>query len=228
MMSMQRASVLFPLLLALACLPAHAETDEDGRLWINLSAQGEVSGNWGWYFEVQPRWREEGEQFDQLLVRPAISYRLDQRSSLWLGYGRVVSHPAAGGTVDEDRLWQQLLHQFSPWHGVTLSSRTRLEQRWVESGEETGYRLRQMLRATHPLPGVENASVVLWDEVFLNANDTDWGARSGFDQNRFFAGLGYAFTPHAKAEAGYLNQYVNTAATDRMHHVLSVAVNYKF
>ena len=103
---MQRTHCTVLLLLAIACLPAHAETEEDGRLWLNLSAQGEISGNWGWYFEVQPRWREEGEQFDQLLVRPAISYRLDQRSSLWLGYGRVVSHPVAGDTVDEDRLWQ--------------------------------------------------------------------------------------------------------------------------
>jgi hypothetical protein len=228
MMGMQRIYCILFLLLAIACLPAHAETDEDGRLWLNLSAQGDISGNWGWYFEVQPRWREEGEQFDQLLVRPAISYRLDQRSSLWLGYGRVVSHPMAGGTVDEDRLWQQLLHQFDSWHGVTLSSRTRLEQRRMEIGDETGHRLRQMLRAMHPLPGVENASVVLWDEVFFNTNDTDWGARSGFDQNRFFAGLAYVFSSHAKAEAGYLNQYVNTAATDRMHHVLSMTVNYKF
>jgi len=224
---MLRFSVL-GLLLAILPSPAYAETDEDGRFWLNLTAQGDIAENWGWYFELQPRWREEGDRFEQLIVRPALSYRLDARSSFWLGYGRVVSHPATGGTVNEDRLWQQFLHQFESWRGVTLSSRTRLEERWVETGDEAGYRLRQMLRATHPLPGIEKATLVLWDELFLNANDTDWGARDGFDQNRFFAGAGYAFSAQAKAEAGYLNQYVNTTKTDRMHHVLSVSVNYKF
>lgn len=216
--------------MALAVLPlaAVAATEEDGRLWLNVTAQGKLADAWGWALEVQPRWREEGEEFDQLLVRPAVSYQLSDRSSVWLGYGHISSHPASGGVVYENRLWQQFLHQFAPWNGYTLSSRTRLEERRPEGGDETGYRLRQMLRAMHPLAAVEGAGLVFWDELFINANDTDWGARSGFDQNRAFAGASYVFSKQGRVEIGYLNQYVRLAGNDRVNHVLSTSLMLNF
>lgn len=222
----------FPALLVCiaTALPfkAVADTEDDGRLWLNVMAQGRLSDAWNWSLEVQPRWREEGEEFDQLLVRPAVGYNLSERSSVWLGYGHVSSHPARGDTVEENRLWQQFLHRFEPWCGYTFTSRTRLEERRLEGGDETGYRLRQMLRATHPLGPVAGASLVFWDELFINANDTDWGARSGFDQNRAFAGASYVFSQQDRLEIGYLNQYVKVSGNDRMNHVLSTSLILNF
>ena len=63
---------------------------------------------------------------------------------------------------------------------------------------------------------------MVWDEMFVNLVSTDWGARQGLDQNRGFSGIGYRWTPQILTEVGYLNQFINTANTDRMNHILSL------
>ncbi|NIO04570.1 MAG: DUF2490 domain-containing protein [Proteobacteria bacterium] len=70
-----------------------------------------------------------------------------------------------------------------------------------------------------------------YDEVFLNLNSTDWGADSGFDQNRVFAGFGWHFGPsrHIRAAIGYLNQFVHkTSADDEINHILSINLLLNF
>ena len=68
---------------------------------------------------------------------------------------------------------------------------------------------------------------VLWDELFIHLNDTDWGAESGFDQNRVFVGLGLKCDPKSgwRTEVGYLNQTINNpSGDDRSHHILAINV----
>ncbi len=208
---------------------ASAETDEDGRFWLNVNAQGAMSNqSFGWYMEVQPRWREEGEAFDTLIIRPAIFYKLSDSSSLWLGYGNVQTHPAGQSIKTEHRLWQQYLHNFEPMNGIKLQSRTRFEQRRLEQASDTGYKLRQMLRATKTLEDAPSIYLAAWDEFFVYLNDTDWGAKQGFDQNRLFLGLGAKLNPTLVLEVGYLNQYVNTQQTNAMNHVLSTTLTLNF
>ncbi|MEK7349240.1 MAG: DUF2490 domain-containing protein, partial [Nitrospirota bacterium] len=112
------------------------------------------------------------------------------------------------------------------WSGPTplgaFTSRTRLEQRWVDIGDDTGSRFRQLFRFNWPFSFHPAASLVAWDEVFIHLNRTDWGARQGLDQNRGFAGIGYRWQPHILTEIGYLNQYVNLRNTDLMNHILSL------
>ena len=60
-------------LLALISCGAHADTEEDGRFWLNINAKGSLPiEGLNWYAEVQPRWRDEGANFDQLIIRPEI------------------------------------------------------------------------------------------------------------------------------------------------------------
>ena len=61
-------------------------------------------------------------------------------------------------------------------------------------------------------------------------NSTPTGGQAGFDQNRFFAGLGWSFNKNFRAEGGYLNQYlarINTTP-DTMHHLImgSLFINW--
>lgn len=223
----QAVLALFYIGLTSTALPALAEVEEDGRIWFNQTLQGRVSEQVGWYVELQQRLREEGGDLDQLLLRPALKYSLSANSSVWLGYGYVSTHPNVGDHVHEHRLWQQYLHQFDAWHGFTFSSRTRIEQRRVEGADDTGHRLRQLLRMQYPL-GVMNASVVVWDEYFVHLNDTDWQARRGFDQNRLFVGAAFNYSPQTKLEVGYLNQTINTANPDKSNHVLSTVLAVDF
>lgn len=208
---------------------AYAEIEEDGRLWLNVNARGSLPlEGFNWYAELQPRWREEGEDLDQLLIRPAVFYQLSSKSSVWLGYANVNSYPAGRNSNNEDRLWQQFSYQFDPIADIAISSRTRFEQRWFDNSSDTGYRLRQMIKLSRPIASLPNLSWVVSDEYFFNTNDTDWGAHSGFDQNRLFVGAGYKIHPTAKVEMGYLNQYLNGVRVDRMNHALSTTLEWSF
>ncbi len=227
---------IMPLLgvLAVLCvisLPTYAdETEEDGRFWCNVNATGAMPlENWRWYAELQPRWRQEGKHLDQVLLRPAVSYALSTQASVWLGYAYVVTHPASKPAFEENRLWQQFLYNFSPIHSLNIQSRTRYEQRFIENSVDTGYKLRQMFRFTLPSGLSPQLQWVLYDEYFINLNDTDYGAQKGFDQNRAFIGGNWALNPNAKLEIGYLNQYVNRHKNiDAENHVLSTTLMLTF
>jgi Protein of unknown function (DUF2490) len=215
--------------LLLVCR-AHADTIEDGRYWFAVNATGHTAvDNLRWYAELQPRWRYEGAQFDQVLLRPALSYALNEQASVWLGYAYVVSHPDGKPSFDEHRYWQQFLYNFSPIHSVSIQSRTRIEQRHLEDSSDTGHKIRQLLRLTLPSQLSPSLQWVVYDEYFVNLNDTDYGAVRGFDQNRAFVGVNWALNPTARVEVGYLNQYVNRHQNiDLENHVFSTTLMLKF
>ena len=206
-----------------------ADDIEDGRVWLMMNATGKLPvEKLHWYAELQPRMRNEGSEFDQVIIRPAAYYMLTDHSSVWLGYAHVVTDPAGRDSFHEHRLWQQYLHNFSPIHTVAVQSRTRVEQRWIENSDDTGYKLRQMIRLTTPSSLHQQLTWVAYDEYFINLNATDYGARKGFDQNRAFIGGNWTVNPQTKLELGYLNQYVNNRRIDSQNHVLSLSLNLFF
>jgi hypothetical protein len=216
--------------LSLSAAPLHANTIEDGGAWLNLTAEGSIAGKLRWYMELQPRFQEEGREFSQYLVRPGIHYRLTDKLTIGGGYGYIRTRTDQGYS-DEDRIWQQAIYNTSWKNNVALSSRTRLEQRFLDDDNDMGWRFRQLLRISRPLsawPSIPSISPVLWNEVFVGLNNTDWGAKTGFDQNRLFAGFAWQATPKARLEVGYLNQYVRRDAQDRMNHVLSTGLFLNF
>ncbi len=223
------ASTLMPF----APPAAWADDADDFRIWGNVTARGHFGfidpdlKRLRWWMEFQPRTRESGKEMDQLLIRPMIGYALTEHSTVWIGYAHVTNYPVAGDTVYENRLVQQY-----QWSGPTplggFTSRSRIEQRWQDNGNDTGGRFRQMFKFNWPFSFHPAASFVLWDEVFVHLNRTDWGARQGLDQNRGFAGIGYRFTPQILTEIGYINQFINTPGIDRMNHILSLNVFLDF
>ena len=221
------------LLLAIMVLslpsPLLADTIEDGRYWFALATQGKLpTENWSWNFDVHQRFRDEGKHADQFLTRASVAYHINPKTNIGLGFDHAVNHPAGKEASDENRLWQQIAYKFDSIYGVNLSSRTRLEQRWREGGDDTSYRFRQMIRATMPLEINPKLSIVAYDELFINLNNTDWNVNRGNDQNRAFLGASYAFNPSTSIESGYLNQYVNTRNIDRVNHVLATTLRLSF
>ena len=97
--------------------------DEDVRLWTSLVMDGELTEKTRWTAEIQPRFRDSAKEFDQLIVRPSVSYALSKQSSVALGYAYVETETALR-TSKEDRLWQQFNYQ-SKWNDFSWSSRTR-------------------------------------------------------------------------------------------------------
>lgn len=88
-----------------------------------------------------------------------------------------------------------------------------------------------MFRFMRPFKAEPRLSLILWDEFFIKANSTPAGGKSGFDQNRAFAGLGWTFSQRFRFEAGYLNQYLThpiQQGARTMHHLImgSLYINF--
>lgn len=172
------------------------------------------------YAEAQPRVRIDDGQLDRLLLRPAVGYALTPATSLWLGYAWTPSFTPQ--FRNEHRPFQQLLfeHKFGL---VSLVNRARLEQRFIEDAGGMSWRARHMARGLLRLGHGSRVSLVVFDEIFVNANGVARGPGAGFDQNRLFAGLNVRLGDW-QIETGYMNNYVVRPNSDRMNHNLMTMV----
>jgi hypothetical protein len=220
-------TVTFLMLFALSSGELNAEVDKDFGAWGAIQGQGSFSldardsGKWQWWMEAQGRLFKDASRLEQSLIRPGFGYQLSKKLSVWLGYAWIQTQPKGRKATDENRIWHQASWKDSFGWGNAFS-RSRFEHRFKSNGDDVGWRFREFLKLTHPLSSRFYAS--LWDEVFVDLNNTDWGADAGFRQNRFFAGLG-AFVDaerHYRVEIGYLNQYEDKpSSTDNINHIVS-------
>jgi len=236
-MQMPRAVAPFRrLVLAAGCASllgsgGIAQTVDDGGAWFGWFAQGKLAAADStlaplrWWLDVQDRQRDEGEHFDQLLLRPGLGWALTDRLTVWAGYAYIATDPVRRDEFGENRLWQQLTYN-APTEGFTLQGRARVEQRFLETDGDTGWRLRVMGKAMVPLNDDKSLFASVWDEAFWDLDGTDWGQRQGFRQNRAFAGLGVHLDEAHKVwlEVGYLNQWIDRRGPDKENHLLSISL----
>ena len=225
---------LLALLLVLAVnTHTYAGTveDPDPGVWGYVIAEGSfrsLDTRWErfrWYLEATGRYRQSGQELNQSIIRPALGYALSDTLSVWQGYAWNVDYPKGADAIDENRIWQQLVWKAPTWLG-NFMSRNRLEQRFVETGDDVGWRFRELLKLAYPLP--RDWSVVVWDEIFVGINSPDWfspaGIDKGLDQNRAFVGMGYNFGPQLRVEAGYMNQFLNRQPDNKLNHIALFSV----
>lgn len=206
--------------------PARAQSGSDFQLWTALFVNGPAAENsrllvW---FDGHARFADDASDLGVSILRPGLGWRVSDRLDLWAGYARVVSRRDGAPNIEENRIWQQATYPVAELFGGALAGRTRLEQRFRETGEDTGWRVRQFLRWERRFAG-SPVSALVSNELFVNFNDADWGQQSGFDQNRFFAGGAWRFSRKARFEGGYLNNYLNVAGPGgQTNHNISVAL----
>ena len=212
---------LLALTALLTAVPAAAE--DDGQAWGMMLVQGPITGDLVFWAEVQTRFSDDASRLGQALVRPAIGVRLATDTTAHLGYAYVRTEPLGGRATDEHRVWQQLSFPIlRDARGLYVWGRSRVEQRMLEGREDTGWRLRQFVRAQMPIRRGGALSGVIYTEGFYNANATDWGARTGVDQWRTFVGVSAPIAKGVVLEPGYLNQTVFRRGEDRMNHIASL------
>jgi hypothetical protein len=213
-----------------------AQESEDFGIWLGGFANGRLpsslnnaKGSWRLWTDVQLRFGDDASRFSQGLVRPGIGYALGRGWTVWGGYAYIRTDPPySTSTTTEQRIWEQ-----ASWSGAirttTLSSRTRMEQRFLSTGSDTGWRLREFVKASRPLAARTIWSVVVSDEFFLNLNSTDFGATAGSDRNRFFIGPGVALSRAVVMEIGYLNQYTfRSNGPDKNDHLFATNLFWSF
>lgn len=208
----------------------HGQTLDDTGLWLAALGNGEIEATADsstpllWWFDSHYRMRDDSNGFNQSIVRPGLGIRTGEGQALWAGYGWIRTSPVLGDDFDEHRIWQQWTA--APSAGdFRFLHRSRFEQRLLETGDDVGLRWRQLHRMQRILSDCPQWSIIGWDEIFFNLNDTDYGAEAGLDQNRAFVGFGYKRCANApvRTEIGYLNQFINKqGGTDSMNHILSI------
>ena len=212
------------------CDRSMGQAVHDFGAWFSVNTQGKFKNRdpesrLRWWFDGHLRYLDDSDGFNQSIFRPGIGYQLTPNTNLWVGYAWINELPASGNPVfDENRIWQQAL--WSKQVGrQKLFSRSRLEQRFVETGGDTGWRFRQFFKADRPLYEQSSVSLVAWNESFIDLNVTDFGQQGTFSQNRAFIGVGKKFGGFrsTKLEVGYLNQFLRArGGDDRFNHILSV------
>lgn len=207
-----------------AALSAPGALAGDTQAWTALFANGPVDSGEGRFllwFDAHARYSEDVSRLGVSIIRPGVGYRLNDNVSAWAGYAWVVSRADGRESITEHRIWQQATYGVASGPWGSLSGRSRLEQRFVETGADTGHRFRQFLRWSKPV--APRWTAVAWNEAFFAFNDTDWGAASGYDQNRTFIGMGWKPNDAVAIEGGYLLNHLNRAV-DQTNHNLSLSL----
>jgi len=210
------------LAAAFLTLPTVARAESDESIWTNVTIIG-VAGRLAYFVEVQPRIGEGASSLQQVLYRGALGTPLSRRVTLYAGFAHIQNSRENATGNSEERLFGQLSWTIGAIGRGLLSSRTRIERRHVSPGREAGWRLRNMVRYVHPIARPADPRALIWAEPFVAFNDTDWGARKGFDQVRSFAGLELPLPGKSTLEAGYMNQRANlSGGRVRSNHIASL------
>ena len=168
-----------------------------------------------------------GSRFSENLLFSQVGYQMNQHASFWVGYVHDWIHPLHKTAYQESRpyldfVWKQNIGDFN------LTSRTRMEDRINQTTGGEGYRPRQLVQISHPLPFMNGLSAYVGDEVLFYLNQNNFG-KQGFSENRIFSGLSYKVTDNMGLDLGYMGQYVdNKAGNNLFTHNLQANISYKF
>ncbi len=185
--------------------------------WLQFFGSKKLGKKTTLLFEYQWRRTAGLKDWQQGLFRTALQYKINDASSLSIGYAQAETYPygdypiAASGTFPEHRIFEQLILK-QAIDKITITNRFRIEQRWlgrVKHGTDRDIegwtylnRFRYLIKAQYPF----NKKLYGWlgDEIFIGA-----GKNLGvniFDQNRIHANLGFIVNKRISLEAGFINQ----------------------
>ncbi|MEM6827844.1 MAG: DUF2490 domain-containing protein [Pseudomonadota bacterium] len=218
-----RLSVI-ALLNALGAAPAHA-TEDDFNVWIGQFAWVDISDDIYIRGEAQERFTNDADQLGQLLLRSFVGYRITDRVNAGGGYAFILTDPIGPVEVNEHRFYQELNVRLIDKGGVTLDSRTRLEQRMFEEDSKLAWRFRNLVQLRVPISA--NNSFVAYSEPFIALNETPI-QRGGLALWRSFVGVSVPITKGVEVVPGYLNQHVFRDGQDRSDHIANVNLTVSF
>jgi hypothetical protein len=229
--------LLFFTLAFFAISKISAQTVHQNSGWFMLLNNTKFSKKWGMQFDVQIRSSDNWGYVRNTLVRPAVQYFINDKNNVALGYlWQTTQNQTISGNVfaNEHRIFEQYIytHKLS---SIFASHRFRVEQRFIERGEENVFaqRFRYFVRLIQPLQKkqasfTKGAFVALQNEVFLNIQHREKINNSFFDQNRLYLAGGYRFSKKLDLELGYLNQQSKGIANNTVNNVVQLAVYTRF
>lgn len=214
-------------LAALACAPAAFAAVEDNQAWAIVQTNAALGPRTTFTLDTQARFSNDASHLGQAIFRPSIGWKLDSTRTASLGYAYSRATPQNRPAVHEHRTWQQLTYRIAgDGKGPTLTGRTRLEQRWIEDRDGTGWRIRQQVRFTAPVQ--DKVRAVVWTEPFIGFNETSWGQKDGLHTWRSFAGVTVPVTKTVTVEPGFLHQRTYRPGEDAVIRAAAVYLTLSY
>lgn len=212
-------------LLAVVCIPSAAAAKSDEQLWTTASAGVKLSDHWRLSQELTARFSDNRNGLYEIESNTLLGYRLNKTVTVWAGYTHDPQYASGNFTVMEHRAREQItFDNLGRLGGGKFSARVRLEQRWREGLDGTGWRLRPYLKYSLPLTG--KTALNLSTEPFFNLNGTSFQRQDGLDRIRDLVSVSTPLTKSLSGEAGYLNQYgLVRGGPDSVDHVAYFAVS---
>lgn len=231
-------SGLILILTAYTVSLSAAELAEDSGAWLQAVAEGSMTfidpslKNGRIWLEGQSRFDGNWDHWYQGMIRTAVGYTLSDRATVWAGYTWLPTQNIDKPYFSQQDVWPAFRYVL-PTDIGTFTFRTMWESNFIR-GDQIRERPRQMIRFMHTFDFEPQLSFIAWDEAFYRVNTTTWGGKSGFDQNRAFAGLGWTFNKNVRTELGYMNQYLDSVSATTgqtsltMHHLAMASVFVNF
>lgn len=234
---------------ALIRAPARAQVVHDFQSWFNVTFDAAVPGTNGLRgrleldarFQEIPRQNPERPEDRQarytLNVRPELGYRFSPWFTVYLGYTYQpeLFRTDAREDIHEHRLQEEVWGR-SPDAIVQLRYRTRLEQRYRQTGDSPGqrhgegqfaHRFRQRLGLDLRPSSSHAFRVRVSDEVMFDLNESAYSS-PGFSANRALVGGLYALSDTLDLLVAYMNEFASrSSARDRLNHVAMVTLSFE-
>jgi hypothetical protein len=205
-------------------IPTPAPAKSDDQLWTTASATAKLSDDWRLSEEITARFSDKRNGLYEIESNTLLGYRLNKVVTLWGGYTHDPQYSAGYFKVMEHRAREQVtFDNFTRIGPGKLSARMRLEERWREGAEGTGWRLRPYVKYSLPLAG--KTALNFSSEPFVNLNTTSFQSKPGLDRVRNLISVSTPLTKKLSGEAGYMNQYgFVRGGPDTVDHIAYFAV----
>ncbi len=207
--------------------------------WSALFHSQKFSDKVGAHFDFQIRSADDFEYVRNILIRPGVTWFIDNSKNATLGYAFILTNQRMEGVTDhqltESRIWEQFVYN-QKIGKVPLTHRLRLEQRFIETNTDDVFsnRIRYFLRSVLPLNPQSNTKfnnglfIALQNEVFINLQNKEKLNGHTFDQNRAYLAMGYRLNPKMDIEVGYLNQAIKGQTNHTINNAVQLAFYTRF
>lgn len=210
----------------LAASPAFAS---DSQIWSSGTVTKKLSDRWSVSQDLTARFSDNRNGLYELEANTLLGFALNKNLTLWGGYDHDPQYSAGHFSIMEHRAIEILtVGKLASIAGGSLSGRARLEQRWREGTNGTGWRLRPYLRYALPLKKGHKTAFVWSEELFLDLNTTSYQRVKGAERVRSFLGISTPLSKTLTVDFGYLNQHGFVPnGKDTSDHVANISLGLK-
>lgn len=217
--------------ILLCSLNLKAQTKEYSGAWHTLVLKHELSSKFTLSNELHVRRTQFYKSWQQLLLRPAVAYKLTSNVTLAAGYTFITNYSEYDKAL-EHNVWEDVILK-NEVKTIKISHRFRFEQRFAQAFNSETYahsnRLRYRLTLKKVLFNIKEdkpVSGTVFNEIWLNTGN---GIQpKSINQNWFYAGLSLPVKPHITFSMGYLHVDLPQNNEDSTkHHILQLGVSAK-